>query len=320
MKINENLAVTIPTYNRAKEIDDNLTQLIPELKKHNIAVYISDNASTDNTEEVYLRHKAGYKSIFYSRNEVNLGFDVNFDKAIKMSNAKYIWTLGDDDRIAKGAIEIVLEQTKKDYSLIHIEKDKDESFNTITSPDELLSVYGEWCTKISSLIFLRTAVLELDFSKYYGNRFSHWSAFFNYYNSEKLPVLCIHGNLYYEAGSSTKNSASQGDECMWLFCGKFINALKELPDKVYSEESKRECARKISQTFRPKYARLARIAGNFNKNDYELLKDNLIMAVGEKALWKYRLITLVPKAIFSMYEKQKKLEKYLRSKLKNSSR
>ena len=316
MNINRKLAIAIPTYNRAAEIDGNLALLIPMIRKHSVPVYISDNASTDNTEEVCFRHQADYEYVFYSKNENNLGFDANFEKALKLSEAKYTWLLGDDDRITDGSIERVLEETEREYSLIHCEKDKIEKAQTVFSPNDLLSFYGEKCTKISSLIFRKSTISEAEFSTYNGNYFAHWSGFFNYYNLNRLPVRCLHGNLYREEDSGGDNSPAQTYDCLRLFAGKFIDALKELPADVYSSEAKVVCARKISETFVPNRARLARLAGNFDREIYESIKDNLLLAVGKRNMWKYALISVTPKCIIYLYEKQKDIERCLRNRIR----
>ena len=52
MESNKQLSIVIPTYNRADFLDYSLKLHIPIVKKYNICIYISDNASTDNTKEV----------------------------------------------------------------------------------------------------------------------------------------------------------------------------------------------------------------------------------------------------------------------------
>ena len=51
--MNKDLSICIPTYNRAKFLDENLSKTIPICRKFKIPIYISDNDSKDNTFEVF---------------------------------------------------------------------------------------------------------------------------------------------------------------------------------------------------------------------------------------------------------------------------
>ena len=77
-KINNNLSIVIPTYNRADFLDYSLEIHIPLAKKYNVPIYIVDNASTDNTGEIVNKWMCEYVFLFYSRNKKNLGPDLNF--------------------------------------------------------------------------------------------------------------------------------------------------------------------------------------------------------------------------------------------------
>ena len=50
-----------------------------------------------------------YDYLFYSKNEENLGPDVNFELSLKLPDTKYIWLIGDTQLITmdvfKGAVE-----------------------------------------------------------------------------------------------------------------------------------------------------------------------------------------------------------------------
>ena len=57
---------------------------------------MSDNGSTDNTEEV-VRRVQEKMPVKYNRNPVNLGIPQNFLNVIKMASGEFAWLIGDDD-------------------------------------------------------------------------------------------------------------------------------------------------------------------------------------------------------------------------------
>jgi abequosyltransferase len=91
---NSLLAICIPTYNHAEPLRKGLESLIAQASKRNIPIYVSDNASTDNTKEVIAHFKKEYPFLFYKRNPENLGVDVNMINAVNMASTKYVWALG----------------------------------------------------------------------------------------------------------------------------------------------------------------------------------------------------------------------------------
>jgi abequosyltransferase len=93
---NENplMAICIPTYNHYEPLKKNLDALIPQAKEKNIAIYISDNASTDNTIELLKSYQKIYPHLHFKSNKKNLGVDKNMVLAVRMAHAKYVWAIG----------------------------------------------------------------------------------------------------------------------------------------------------------------------------------------------------------------------------------
>jgi len=106
------LSIAIPTYNRAKSLENLLQGLLPQAQKlgNKVEVCISDNASPDTTREVVMNFENEYPGLIrYRASEKNLGVDKNILLVMEMSRGEFIWTLGDDDTIAENAVAEVLE-------------------------------------------------------------------------------------------------------------------------------------------------------------------------------------------------------------------
>lgn len=116
------LSILIPTFNRANYLNESLSTIVPQIKKYEeyIDFAISDNASTDETEDVVKKYSTSV-TIRYTKNESNIGYVGNFQQLLSNAEGQYIYLMGDDDIVAPDFIDIVVNLLKssKDYSLIH---------------------------------------------------------------------------------------------------------------------------------------------------------------------------------------------------------
>lgn len=94
------LSICIPTYNRRKFLERNINALLPQLTD-DIEVIISNNCSTDDTEEYC---KTLDSRIAYHKQPENIGPDGNFLWLLENANGKYILILSDDDYFEDGAV------------------------------------------------------------------------------------------------------------------------------------------------------------------------------------------------------------------------
>ena len=122
MKNNPILTIAIPTWNRAEILDKALAALLPQISsfKDSLEIVISDNASDDHTKQIIEQYSEQYSRlniIHYTQSE-NTGYYGNFKKCRELSNGQYFWLLSDNDYVANGLI---------DY-LINILKTKSPSF------------------------------------------------------------------------------------------------------------------------------------------------------------------------------------------------
>ena len=107
-KVNKSLAIAIPTYNRAQILNENLMLILDELIFFQIPVYISDDSNNEDTKNLILQLQNKHDLIFYHKNEITLGHDLNFFRTIKLPKEDYVWYLGDSIIIKVGAIEKIL--------------------------------------------------------------------------------------------------------------------------------------------------------------------------------------------------------------------
>ena len=126
--------IIIPTYNRSKQLEENLRAALPQVEKYKdyARVYVSDNNSPDDTENVVKRYLAKYPDcLIYFRQEKNIGGTPNFFHAARRVNSKYICLSGDDDFLSPYYLETVIPILISDanysfvnYNLITVNYDK----------------------------------------------------------------------------------------------------------------------------------------------------------------------------------------------------
>jgi glycosyltransferase involved in cell wall biosynthesis len=105
--INMFLTISIPTYNRSEKLHKLLDGLLEAIKnsihKDKVGVFVSNNASTDNTENVLSSFKKKYHAagveFFFLSQKVNIGASANVVEALLEPVSQYVWWFSDHDQI-----------------------------------------------------------------------------------------------------------------------------------------------------------------------------------------------------------------------------
>lgn len=123
------LSICIPTYNGALHLSETLEKVIAQIDecgaRETVEVVVCDNASTDATGEIvrtWIRRCPDL--VRHVRNERNLGFNANVDRALHEGRGEYVHLLGDDDLYCPGALRRMLKVlTEDDYGLVVLSND-----------------------------------------------------------------------------------------------------------------------------------------------------------------------------------------------------
>lgn len=209
MRQSEKLAITIPTFNRAEFLDYSLSIHIPILRQFNIPIYISDNASADFTRQVVERWQREYQLLFYHRNEQNLGYDANIEKALELPSSDYVWILGDTNNFSGPVLSNIVKNLEKyeDIDVIVINANGRVKINQdkiYTKHEELLSDLGWHLTLLSSLVYSKRVIKKADFRIFYGSYFLQTGIVLDFFSkhedfrllwlgSSSIGLLQIHG-------------------------------------------------------------------------------------------------------------------------------
>jgi glycosyltransferase involved in cell wall biosynthesis len=110
------VCVGLPVYNGGTLLGQAIESILSQ-DFQDIELIISDNCSTDNTEEICLRYQKMDERIKYHRLEINLGALKNFLNVLGLSSAPYfMWTSHDDLR-ERSFISKCLEKIESDPSI-----------------------------------------------------------------------------------------------------------------------------------------------------------------------------------------------------------
>ena len=110
-KMNPKLTISIPTWNRAEFLRENILTMLPGIQAlpvGSVEIFISDNASTDDTSEFLAQLSGAYPFIRYVCQPENMGANANFYTVLKEANGKYVWLMGDDDHINPDSLSRIL--------------------------------------------------------------------------------------------------------------------------------------------------------------------------------------------------------------------
>ncbi|MCW5313584.1 glycosyltransferase [Nostoc sp. KVJ3] len=111
------LSIGLPVYNGEKFIKEAIDSLLAQTFE-DFELIISDNASTDKTEEICRAYAEQDQRIFYHRNDKNIGCACNFNHVFKLSSGEYFKWAAYDDLHAPNFIKKCVEVLDRDPSII----------------------------------------------------------------------------------------------------------------------------------------------------------------------------------------------------------
>jgi glycosyltransferase involved in cell wall biosynthesis len=97
------VTIGIPSFNRAMLLKRSIKSAL-EQDYGNIEVVVSDNASSDGTENVCRHISALSSRLKYYRQSINMGPTANFTEVLKHASGEFFMWLGDDDWIDAGYV------------------------------------------------------------------------------------------------------------------------------------------------------------------------------------------------------------------------
>lgn len=127
-------SIGMPVYNGENYIQSAIESILAQTYG-NFELIISDNASTDATQDLCRGYANRDKRIRYFHNDVNLGAGPNYDKCFRLSGGKFFKWAAHDDMIAESYLEnsVYLLENNPDAVLCFSDVQKIDEYNRTIS-------------------------------------------------------------------------------------------------------------------------------------------------------------------------------------------
>ena len=101
------LSICIPTRNRARYLEE-LLESLKNQQDERVEVVVSDNASSDKTNDVCARYANLIPGFRYYRNTTNIGAVPNLRQVMRMARGEWVWPMGDDELLGLSAVSAAM--------------------------------------------------------------------------------------------------------------------------------------------------------------------------------------------------------------------
>ncbi|HEX4814816.1 MAG TPA: glycosyltransferase [Nonomuraea sp.] len=111
------VSVGLPTFNGGRHLEKTVRSVLAQ-DHENLELIISDNASTDDTEEICRDLAATDDRVAYHRQPENVGGVRNFTAALGLAKGEFFRWVGDDDTLAPHCLSRSLEEFARDERVV----------------------------------------------------------------------------------------------------------------------------------------------------------------------------------------------------------
>lgn len=191
------LFIYIPTFNRPKSLETQLSVLAPQVKKfsRNVRIVVNDNNSSKNIEHLIKKYNS-FKNINFIANPGNIGGNANISLGFIFAESnEFLWILSDNDIVTENSVSYILNNINYQIDFLifnyDVDKEKEIQFNLKDGFRKLM----DWrCGLISDGIYnMRTIKNNIYNAFYYHNSsFPHLAVIFSTLlkiNNAKIKLL-----------------------------------------------------------------------------------------------------------------------------------
>lgn len=204
------ISILIPTFNRRDKVVSLLNSLNQFINSKSEYVYsyeiiISDNCSTDGTNEAISEFISDKFNFRYYRQTTNVGFDCNIKFLYDKSTLDYVWYLSDDDIVNEDALGIIISTLSSEtpdvllFSFAQPRENKNLTFNVNEPFENIFQIddivkYVAYYPKLSIYVLKRVGLNIGDnelLDAVIGNGYYFVSLAFSILSKSKNPQLTL---------------------------------------------------------------------------------------------------------------------------------
>lgn len=157
------ISIGMPIYNACETLRPTLDSILSQTFG-NLEIIISDNCSTDNTQELCLIYAERDPRIKYFRQDLNIGPMANFEFVLNAARGKYFMWAASDDRRSPDFIDTNYQflESNSDYAastspdIFDFEFERGDSpttTNVVGTKDERMRIFFEICKRSNGLFY-----------------------------------------------------------------------------------------------------------------------------------------------------------------------
>jgi glycosyltransferase involved in cell wall biosynthesis len=293
------ISICIPTRNNAKYLKECLESLAPQVAPHHVPIYVSDNASRDNTIEMLSSFKKNvYPRVYCRSNDRDLGFDQNLINAVTMASTKYVWPLGDRRRLLPDSFERVYRLLLgTDLDLLLLGVDRKRFSSQVKRYGSAKEVFSELFSNAGTLGFFvlpREAWKYEMLKKYVGSGWVHFAVIFEYLAG--LKDVDVRLAEWPTIASSGKSAWTRNFFNVWTNWKNVVNNLSDL----YSKEDKESIIRAFMTNRSITLLVKLRAEGIYNREIYDRYEQDFLKYT-QFSLVVAKAIADLPAIVFKPY-------------------
>lgn len=229
------LSIAIPTYNREKDISICLESIFSQIGDDlRFEVVVSNNNSTDSTEQIILSYCSKYRNLKYFKNQENIGGDENILKVLGLASGEFILLHGDDDYFRPDILYRLLDiiQNNRDCGIVFINVlNDDKEVRRMTGMNSFLSETSINSSFISSIILRKSEFDKLETpDKFMASKFNQ--AYIQYSILENNPNFCVVNDAAFFYACNPPSGYNFGE----VFMKNYLSILEYFEDKGLSKD------------------------------------------------------------------------------------
>lgn len=297
VNLNPLLSIAIPTWNRAVYLTETLAQLAAELKFTDplaVEIFVSDNASTDDTQDVVEYWIKAGLSVKYKKNAENIGSDANIAQCFNSAKGKYVLILGDDDVFVDGALKSLLDLLREnEFGVVCM---RSYGFNhsfrkefpgggggpiIYDKVDEFFQKTGPFITLISVCVINKQLLRGVDASIFCG------SNLVQVHLVARAAISANHNIFFNKYLIACKRNNSGGYNFAKVFVENFFGIMGSYKGDAFTTRGLSKLESRLMRSFYPFYLYKSRLQ---KKDEIELKSDRLIYSSRFKGRWEYEIV------------------------------
>jgi glycosyltransferase involved in cell wall biosynthesis len=261
MKKEPLISVALCTYNGEKFISQQLDSILCQTYAH-LEIIIVDDCSTDDTFNIVSNYAKKDSRINCFKNEVNKGFNKNFEYAIKLTTAEYIAVSDQDDIWLPQKIELLFNNIESKWLIFSNSSYINERNEII--PGEILNNFNQEINNYKGILLANfitghTTLFKREFLDYFlplpeEGFYDWWMGFVALYHqkatvlNEVLTQYRIHESSVMQRRLNSVQTKSAENETIDVMLSAFATYKDlEYQDKIFIEELENAYKLNLSQ-------------------------------------------------------------------------